>query len=133
MRHPSPGALLKAPTSVQTAYIFSERQWCGALRASEWDHEKNIMTVWYQGKDICLLKKPPLEKDNAMKMVMMLKNVMRLHPHALKTQLMDLGSQYHLAWGEHRLPELFIKICMKNKAIFEKALWEVRQETVGRD
>ena len=22
MRHPSPGALLKAPTSVQTAYIF---------------------------------------------------------------------------------------------------------------
>ena len=33
------------------------------------------MTVWHQGKHICLLK-TPLEKDNAMKMVMMLKNVM---------------------------------------------------------
>ena len=89
------------------------------------------MTVWHQVKHICLLKKPPLEKDDAMKMVMMLKNVMRLHPHASKTQLMDLGSQYHLAWDEHRLAELFIKIYMKNKAIFEQALWEVRQKTVG--
>ena len=109
-----------------TNYLhFSERQWCSALRASKWDRERNVMTVWHQGKHICLLKKPPLEKDDAMKMVTMLKNVMRLHPHALKTQLMDLGSQYHLAWGEHHLAELFIKICMKNKAIFEQALWEV--------
>ena len=46
---------------------------------------------------------------------------------------MDLGSQYHLAWGEHRLAELFIKICMKNKAIFEQALQEVCQETVGHN
>ena len=104
---------------------FSERQWCGALRASEWDRKRNIMTVWHQGKHICLLKKPPLEKDDAMKMVMMLKNVMRLHLHASKTQLMYLGSQYHLVWGEHCLAELFIKICMKNKAIFEQALREV--------
>ena len=94
------------------------------------------MRVWHQGKHICLLKKPPLEKDNAMKMVMMLKNVMRLHLHVLKTQLMDLGSQYHLVGGggwKHRLAELFIKICMKNKAIFEQALHEVRQKTVGHD
>ena len=46
---------------------------------------------------------------------------------------MDLGSQYHLAWGEHYLAELFIKICMKNKAIFEQALHKVRQDTVGCD
>ena len=104
---------------------FSERQWCCALRASEWDRERNMMTVWHQGKHICLFKKPPLEKDNAMKMVTMLKNVMQLHPHASKTQLIDLGSQYHLAWGEHCLAELFIKICMKNKAIFEQALQKV--------
>ena len=78
---------------------FSKRQWCGALRASEWDRKRNIMTVWHQGEHICLLKKPPLEKDDAMKIVTMLKNVMQLHLHALKTQLMDLGSQYHLAWG----------------------------------
>ena len=58
---------------------------------------------------------------------------MRLHPHASKTQLMDLGSQYHLKQGEHHLAELFIKICMKNKAIFEQALHEVRQETVSHD
>ena len=56
---------------------------------------------------------------------------MRLHPYASKTQLMDLDSQYHLVQGEHCLAELFIKICMKNKAIFEQALQEVRQETVG--
>ena len=55
---------------------FCERQWCSALRTSKWDCERNIMTVWHQGKLICLLKKPPLEKDDAMKMVMMLKNVM---------------------------------------------------------
>ena len=79
------------------------------------------------------VKKPPLEKDDAMKMVMILKNVVQLHPHASKTQLMDLGSQYHLAWGKHRLAELFIKICMKNKAIFEQALREVQQEIVGHD
>ena len=111
---------------------FSERQWCTALTASGWDRKRNIMTVCHQGKHICL-KKPPLEKDNAMKMVRMLKNVMQLHRHASKTQLMDLGSQYHLAQGEHRLAELFIKICMKNKAIFEQALQEARQETVGHD
>ena len=46
---------------------------------------------------------------------------------------MDLGSQYHLAWDEHHLAELFIKICMKNKVIFEQALREVQQETVGHD
>ena len=46
---------------------------------------------------------------------------------------MDLGSQYHLAQGEHHLAELFIKICMKNKAIFEQASQEVQQETVGHD
>ena len=51
----------------------------------------------------------------------------------LKTQLMDLGSQYHLVWGEHHLAELFIKLCMKNKTIFEQALWEVQQETLGCD
>ena len=104
---------------------FSERQWCSALRASKWDHERNIMTVWHQGKHICLLKKPLLEKDDAMKMVVMLKNVMQLHPHVSKTKLMDLGSQYHLARGEHHPAELFIKICMKNKAIFEQALCKV--------
>ena len=58
---------------------------------------------------------------------------MQLHPHASKTQLMHLGSQYHLAWGEHHLAELVIKMCMKNKAIFEQALWEVQQETVGHN
>ena len=78
------------------------------------------MIVWHQGKHFCLLKKPPLEKDNAMKMVMMLKNVIQLHLHASKTQLMDLGSQYHLARGEHHLAELFIKICMKNKQSLNK-------------
>ena len=78
---------------------FSKRQWCGALRASESDRKRNIMTVWHQGKHICLLKKHPLGKDDAMKMVTMLKNVMQLHPYASKTQLMNLGSQYHLAWG----------------------------------
>ena len=46
---------------------------------------------------------------------------------------MDLGSQYHLVQGEHCLAELYIKICMKNKAIFEQALREVQQETVGHD
>ena len=55
---------------------YSERQWCGALRASEWNHDTKIMTIWHQAKHICLLKKPPVEKDDAMKMVTMLKNVM---------------------------------------------------------
>ena len=41
---------------------FSERQWCGALRASEWDRKRNIMTVWHQGKYICLLKNLHLRK-----------------------------------------------------------------------
>ena len=63
-------------TTTSNCLHFSKRQWCGALRASMWDCERNIMTVWHQGKHICLLKKPPLEKDNAMKMVMMLKNIM---------------------------------------------------------
>ena len=35
---------------------FSERQWCGALSASEWDHERNIMTVWHQGKHMSVKK-----------------------------------------------------------------------------
>ena len=35
--------------------------------------------------------------------------------------------------GEHHLAELFIKICMKNKSIYDQALWEVRQETVDQD
>ena len=68
-----------------------------------------------------------------MKIVNMLKNVMQLHPHATKTQIMDLGSEYHLACGENRLSHLFVQICMKNKSIYEQALWEVRQETVGHD
>ena len=75
----------------------------------------------------------PIEKDDAMKMVTMLKNVMRLHTHATKTQIMDLYSEHHLTWGEHHLAELFIKICMKNKSIYDEALQEVRQETVDWD
>ena len=74
-----------------------------------------------------------MEKDDAMKMVNMLKSVMQLHPHAKKTQIMDLGSEYHLAHGENWLSHLFVQICMKNKLIYEQALWEVRQETVGHD
>ena len=90
---------LKGSYQCANCLHFSERQWCGALRASKWDCKRNIMTVWHQDKHLCLLKKPPLEKDDAMKMVTMLKNVMQLHLHASKTQLMDLGSQYHLVWG----------------------------------
>ena len=74
-----------------------------------------------------------MEKDDAMKMVNMLKNVMQLHPHAMKTQLMDLGSEYHLAHGENQLSHLFVQICMKNNLIYEQALQEVRQEIVGWD
>ena len=91
------------------------------------------MTIWHQGKHICLLKKPPVKKDDAMKMATMLKNVMQLHPHAVKTQIMDFGSEYHLALGENWLVHLFVQICIKNKLIYEQALQEVRQETVGRD
>ena len=78
---------------------YSERQWCGALRASEWNRETNLMTIWHQGKHICLLKKLPIEKDDAMKIIIMLKNVMQLHPHATKTQMMDLGSEFYWARG----------------------------------
>ena len=46
---------------------------------------------------------------------------------------MDLGSEYHLVHGENQLSHLFVQICMKNKTIYEQALWEVRQETVGHD
>ena len=46
---------------------------------------------------------------------------------------MDLGSHYHLSRGDHRLSKLFIRICMKNKSIYEQALKEVCQETVGLD
>ena len=74
-----------------------------------------------------------MEKDDAMKMVNMLKIVMKLHPNATKTQIMDLGSEYHFVHGENWLSHLFVQICMKNKAIYEQALWEVRQETVGHD
>ena len=35
----------------------------------------------------------PMEKDDAMKMVNMLKNVIQLNLHAMKTQIMDLGSE----------------------------------------
>ena len=112
---------------------YSERQWYGALRASEWNHVTKLLTIWHQGKHICLLKKPPVEKDDAMKIVNMLKNVMKLHPNATKTQIMDLGSEYHLACRENWLSHLFVQICMKNKAIYEQALQEVRQETVGHD
>ena len=111
----------------------SERQWCGALRASKWNCDTKLLTIWHQGKHICLLKKPPMEKDNAMKIVNMLKNVMQLHLHATKTQIMALGSKYHLAHGENQLSHLFVQICMKNKSIYEQALQEVRQETVGHD
>ena len=72
---------------------FSERQYCGALRASEWNDETGLMTAWHQGKHICLLEKPPVEKDDASKMVTMLKHVMQLQLNATKTQIMDLGSQ----------------------------------------
>ena len=89
------------------------------------------MTIWHQGKHICLLKKPLVEKDDAMKMVTMFKNAMRLHPHAMKTQIMDLGSEYHLAHGENWLAHLFVQVCMKNKLISEQPLQEVRQKTVG--
>ena len=74
-----------------------------------------------------------MEKDDATKMVNMLKNVMQLHPHATKTQIMDLGSEYHLAHRENWLSHLFVQICMKNKSIYEQALQEVRKETVGHD
>ena len=79
------------------------------------------------------MKKPPIEKDDAAKMITMLKHIMRLNPYATKTQIMDLGSHYHLSRGDHRLSQLFIRICMKNKSIYEEALKEVRQETVGLD
>ena len=92
-----------------------------------------LLTIWHQGKHICLLKKPPLKKDDAIKMVNMFRNVMQFHPHAMKTQIMDLGSEYHLAHGENWLSHLFVQMCMKNKSIYEQALWEVRQETVGHD
>ena len=91
------------------------------------------MTIWHQGKHICLMKKPPIEKDDAAKMITMLKHIMRLNPYTTKTQIMDLGSHYHLSRGDHRLSQLFIRICMKNKSIYEQALKEVRQETVGLD
>ena len=55
---------------------YSERQWCGALRASEWNRDTKLMTIWHRDKHICLLKKPPVEKDYAMEIVTMLKNVM---------------------------------------------------------
>ena len=54
---------------------------------------------------------------------------MQLHPHAVKTQIMDLGSEYHLVHGENWLAHLFVQICMKSKLIYEQ---EVRQETVGQ-
>ena len=58
---------------------------------------------------------------------------MQLHLHAMKTQIMDLGSEYHLVHGENWLAHLFVQICKKNKLIYEQALWEVRQETVGQN
>ena len=68
-----------------------------------------------------------------MKMVNMLKNVMQLHLHAMKTQIMDLGSEYPLACEENWLSHLFVQICMKHQLIYEQALQEVRRETVGQD
>ena len=99
---------------------YSERQWCEALRASGWNGDTKLPTIWHQGKHICLLKKPPLERDDAMKIVNMLKNVMQLHLHAMKTQIMDLGSEYHLGHGENWLSHLFVQICMKNISIYEQ-------------
>ena len=64
-----------------------------------------------------------------MKMVNILKNLMQLYLHATKTQIMDLGSEYYLAHGENQLSHLFSQIYMKNKLIYEQALWKVRQET----
>ena len=58
---------------------------------------------------------------------------MKLHLNAMKTQIMDLGSEYYLAHGENQLSHLFVQICMKNKAIYKLALQEVRQETVGHN
>ena len=126
-------ACLKGPISALKCFQYSERQWCGALRASEWDRETGIMTIWHQGKHICLMKKPPIEKGDAAKMITMLKQIMRLNPYATKTQIMDLGSHYHLSRGDHRLSQLFIRICMRNKSIYEQTLKEVSQETVGLD
>ena len=52
----------------------------------------------------------------------------------MKTQIMDLGSEYYLAHGENQLSHLFVQICMKNKLIYGQALQEeIRQETVGWD
>ena len=104
---------------------YSERQWCGTLRASEWNRDTMLLTIWHQGKHICLLKKPLVEKDDAMKMVNMFKNVMQLHLHATKTQIMDLGSEYHLVHGENQLSHLFVQICMENKLIYDQALQEI--------
>ena len=105
--------------------------WC--TEGSEWDRETGIMTIWNQGKHICLIKKPPIEKDDATKMITMLTHIMRLNPYATKTQIMDLGSHYHLSRGDHRLSQLFKRICMKNKSIYEQALKEVHQEKAGLD
>ena len=125
--------MLEGSYQCSKCFQYSEQQWCGALRASEWDRETGIMTIWHQGKHIYLMKKPPIEKDDAAKMITMLKHIMRLNPYATKTQIMNLGSHYHLSRGDHRLSQLFIRIFMKNKSIYEQALKEVRQETVGLD
>ena len=125
--------MLEGSYQCSKCFQYSERQWCGALRASEWDRETGIRMIWHQGKHICLTKKPPIEKDDAAKMITMLKHIMQLNPYATKTQIMDLGSHYHLSRGDHRLSQLFIRICMKNKSIYEQALKEVCQETVGLD
>ena len=79
------------------------------------------------------MKKPPIEKDDAAKMITMLKHIMRLNPYTTNTQITDLGSHYHLSRGDHRLSQLFMRICMKNKSIYEQALKEVCQKTVGLD
>ena len=47
---------------------------------------------------------------------------MQLNLHATKTQIMDLGSEYHLAHGENWLSHLFVQICMENKLIYEQTL-----------
>ena len=58
---------------------------------------------------------------------------MQLNPYTTNTQIMDLGSHYHLSRGDHRLSQLFIRIYMKNRSIYEQALKEVHQETIGLD
>ena len=78
--------MLEGSYQCSKCFQYSERQWCGALRASEWDRETGIMTIWHQGKHICLMKKPSIEKDDVAKMITMFKHIMQLNSYATKTK-----------------------------------------------